>query len=659
MPPAKVTFTDFSKKPRRVFLIFAVCGIFLFAYTFNLFHFKTLVSENIRSLGNDLQGARSAAQELNTEAIATSLNNAQDKIHSVQSNAQHLGLFSLAELLNNFLPGVKTVPEALRLTSELTALSISTTDDMNTLKRVSLGLFREQKGAELISVLDQLTAHLRSIEEKTIQLTLTMRKLKTVSASLASVTDILENNYAPITYQIKDTNAFLQNLLTILKSPEPQHLLLMFQNPTEIRPAGGFLGSFGYLTFEQGNLKEIKIDDIYNADRQLDIKIIPPREMQSLTRDWEARDANWFADFPVSAQKVISFLEQAELFKKSNTEFFGTIAINTNVLKTLISFLGPIHIDEYDLTINADNFLQELQYEVEAGRDHTPGKNPKKVLSFLAPLLIEKMSALTETQQHNLLNQLKSHLEQKDILLYFKNAEMRQFASRLNADGAIAILPDSFVGDYLMVINANLAGGKTDAFIDQRIDLKSHLSENGIVANTLRITRSHTGQNEQEWWYTATNKNYIKVFSPPNTQLSAAEGNDEPRTAMTYSYIQNGYRADPDLAAIEDKEIYLENFKIWKGLESGKASFGTRLNVPAGESKTLSLDYQFQLPAAPAPDMHYQFIFEKQSGVQGSIQYSVDAPPGYIWKESGASSFSYENTNLKAREIIELTLIKQ
>ncbi|HEY4499818.1 MAG TPA: DUF4012 domain-containing protein [Candidatus Paceibacterota bacterium] len=658
-PPAKVTFTDFSEKPRHVFLIFAICGIFLFAYALNVFHFKTLVSENIRSLTGDFRNAHSAAQELNTEAVSDSLNNVQQKISSLKSNAERLGLPALITSLNNFLPGIKTFPEVLNLTSELSTLSVAAANNINTLKGASLELFNQQEGPTLLTTLEQLAEHLSLIEEKTTQLTVAIRKLKTVSASFASISDILEKNYSPVTYQLKDTEAFVREILAIFKSSEPQHFLLMFQNPTEIRPAGGFLGSFGYMTFTQGNLKEIKVDDIYNADRQLDIKVVPPREMQLLTRDWETRDANWFANFPTSAKKVITFLEQADLFQESNTQFFGAIAINTNVLKTLISFLGPIDIKEYGLTINADNFLQELQYEIEAGRDHQPGQNPKKVLSFLTPLLIEKMATLNENQKHELLNQLKSHLERKDILLYFKNMEMQQFVSNLNIAGEIAALPESFIGDYLMVINANLAGGKTDAFIDQQIKLESALDEKGGVTNTLNITRSHSGQNETEWWYNTANKNYIKILVPLNAQLSEVIGATEPPTKTTYEYIRNGYRVDPDLAAIENSENYLENFQMWRGFEFGKTSFGTRLNIPAGESKTLSLQYQYQLPTMPTPNMLYQFIFEKQSGVQGNFLYTISAPLGFIWKESNATIFHYENKDLKTREIIELTLIKQ
>jgi len=40
------------------------------------------------------------------------------------------------------------------------------------------------------------------------------------------------------------------------------------------------------------------------------------------------------------------------------------------------------------------------------------------------------------------------------------------------------------------------------------------------------------------------------------------------------------------------------------------------------------------------------------------LDYSITAPPGYFWEESGKEIFEYQTEKPKAREIIELTLLK-
>ena len=88
-------------------------------------------------------------------------------------------------------------------------------------------------------------------------------------------------------------------------------------------------------------------------------------------------------NFQTSAQKVLAFIEDSDLYNRKEINFEGVVSINTNVLATILDITGPISVPGYDLELDSENFLKEIQYEVEAGRDKKPGQNPKKVLSVL------------------------------------------------------------------------------------------------------------------------------------------------------------------------------------------------------------------------------------------------------------------------------------
>ena len=49
---------------------------------------------------------------------------------------------------------------------------------------------------------------------------------------------------------------FLDAFIPWLSSPVPHHVLVMLQNPSEIRPAGGFLGSYADITIASGTHRE-------------------------------------------------------------------------------------------------------------------------------------------------------------------------------------------------------------------------------------------------------------------------------------------------------------------------------------------------------------------------------------------------------------------
>ena len=72
----------------------------------------------------------------------------------------------------------------------------------------------------------------------------------------------------------------------------------------------------------------------------------------------------------------------------------------------------------------------------------------------------------------------------------------------------------------------------------------------------------------------------------------------------------------------------------------------------------LKLEYENPKELVIVPDANYRFVFERQSGVKTALRYSIDAPPGYIWKESGRPSFVYESENPASRVILDLTLEK-
>ena len=91
-----------------------------------------------------------------------------------------------------------------------------------------------------------------------------------------------------------------------------------------------------------------------------------------------------------------SFLENSRLYKDPDIKFLGLAAINADVVKTLLDLSGPLKVPAYQKTLTAENFLAEIQREVETGRDKKPGQNPKKILSVITPLLMEKLNNLGE-----------------------------------------------------------------------------------------------------------------------------------------------------------------------------------------------------------------------------------------------------------------------
>jgi len=235
------------------------------------------------------------------------------------------------------------------------------------------------------------------------------------------------------------------------------------------------------------------------------------------------------------------------------------------------------------------------------------------------------------------------------------------FLSNFNLDGAVYSLPSSFWGGYLAVVNANIAGGKSDVFVKQSIDAWLDISSEGGVISDVLVKRVHRGDQEEEPWYRATNKNYIKIFTGPGSELIFVDGNDARKRVFKDYELLGDYKKYKDWALIEETEVFFNNYNVWKTEEFGKNVFGTWFNVEAGEERSLNLRYE--TPAANSFSLSsgkvFRFVFDRQSGVDTSLKVTINAPLGYVWIESGLSAFVYETDSPEKRVVFDITLEKR
>ena len=405
--------------------------------------------------------------------------------------------------------------------------------------------------------------------------------------------------------------------------------------------AGGFIGSYAVIKLAGGEIEDISVNDIYYPDKFLSSKVIPPLPLQAITADWGARDANWFFDFPTSASKVLGFMESSSVYADKNIKFKGAIAINHKVVTDILHVTGPVELPEYNMVLDEGNFLEAVQDEVARDSD-IRGGDRKNVLKSLMPAMITRIKSMSSSDKKAVTDALTYRLKNKDVQVYSTDKRIENFAIKQQWAGEVYDMPDAAFGDYLAVVTANLGGEKTDAYIRQKVTLKSSIDENGYVRDAVSITRIHEGKNADKRFYRVPNQSYVRVLTPQKSQTVSATGATNKKVIPKKNYVKESYASDQDVLSFES------------GIESGKKVFGYWMTVPAGEEKTLSMNYE--RPGVLSEN--FRFVYEKQSGVDSMISYTVESPPGYIFEETGTSQFVYNNDNPPSRLIIDLTLAK-
>jgi uncharacterized protein DUF4012 len=397
---------------------------------------------------------------------------------------------------------------------------------------------------------------------------------------------------------------------SFLGEDRPRRYLVLFQNSSELRPTGGFPGSYGLLTTEGGRVKDWRADDIYNPDGQIKELIVPPLQLQHITPGWGMRDANWFADFVHSGQKVMEYWRRG-----GGASVDGVLAIRPDVLASILEVIGPVSLSAYDTTVTAENALATLQMEVEQNR--ASGK-PKQIIADLAPIILDRLAALPSARWPQLVNIFLDALNHRDLLIQFSDASMQAFADDRQWSGRVV----DTRGDYLMVLLSNIKGVKADAVTDTALKLESRV-EHGTLVHRLTLKRRHDGGTTPYGFYNKANYSYVRVLVPHGSTLRGITGNDRPDNRPIMAYDSDAAR-DPDLEQLEATYQYHQLWDATTYEESNKTGFGFWMKVEPGHTTEVQLEYA--VPAAAFPQQYTLYV-QRQPGLDISdFELTLDKP---------------------------------
>lgn len=423
--------------------------------------------------------------------------------------------------------------------------------------------------------------------------------------------------------------------------------LFLFQNNHEMRATGGFIGSYGILNIHDGEIKDFFIDGIFNPDGQLSARVVPPKPIQKISTNWSTHDANWYPDFPTSAEKISWFYE-----KTGGPTVDGIITLTPTVMKKLLKITGPIEMAEYDLTIDADNFMENIQFEVEVDYDKEENQ-PKKIIADLTPKILDKVFSKENLSDFpKTLQVLSEALNEKHILIYSENSEIQEMVSGLGWSGEVLKAPK----DYLMVVNSNINGYKTDGVIDQKIEHNVEIESDGSIVDTVTIKRFHNGGSSEYDWWNQVNANYMRVYVPKGSELIEAEGHTRETVDFPVNYDKLGFVKDELVASIEDSiEIDKKSgTEIWS--ESDKTVFGNWTYVsPQEEVKVVykyRLPFKLELDRSQEKMDSYSILYQKQSGMENSslkTEIGLSKEQEIFWKypneiKNGNGKIQYETS---------------
>ncbi len=389
--------------------------------------------------------------------------------------------------------------------------------------------------------------------------------------------------------------------------------LFVFQNNQEMRATGGFIGSYGVLKIKEGEVENLFIEGIYNPDGQLKEKVVPPKPIQKISAAWSTHDANWFPNFPTSAEKIAWFYE-----KTGGPTVDGVITLTPNVLEELLEVTGPIEMRDYEVVINKENFIEKTQHEVEIDYDRELNQ-PKKFIADLTPIILNKVfSSKNSEDLAKTFSIISKLVKEKHILIYSLDHNIQKIISEQGWSGEVLQTRK----DYLMVVNSNINGYKTDGVIDEYIDHEAVIQEDGSIISKVKIKRVHNGGHKAYDWWNKVNCDYMRVYVPKGSRLISVKGQTREFNQSPLNYDQLNFRRDPN---IEQEEQNMEvdpesGTRIYE--QDNKTVFANWVYVSPQEA--VEIEYEYILPFQINFNKNkektdsYSILFQKQSGSPGS-----------------------------------------
>ena len=431
--------------------------------------------------------------------------------------------------------------------------------------------------------------------------------LDTLNDSNKNAVSAVRRTLPDIEMKIQNLSLLTETVLHVLGHDYWQRYLVLFQNSNEMRATGGFLGSFALMDINKGKIVNLEIPSggTYDLQGSLRAMVESPQPLHIINPIWEFQDSNWWPNFPDTAKKASWFYE-----KSAGASVHGVIAITSNFMEDILKVIGPIEMQKYERTITSENFVDETQKIIEIEYDKIENK-PKQFIADMAPEIIDAIALLEHDKLQELIDATYKGLSEKQILLYSYNSEIQKIIEDLDWAGS----QNNDKGDYLSVINTNIAGNKTDGMIREEITHTVNIDTDGIITDTVKIIRSHDGI-KGEQFTGVQNNNYIRIYVPLGSKLISAVGFAGP-DANLFEIAPEGYKIDEDVKRIEGNHTVdaLSGMEIYN--ENNKTVFANWIMLKPGESKTTII--QYTLPHTLSDDNTlYNLNVQKQPGSSGS-----------------------------------------
>ena len=418
-----------------------------------------------------------------------------------------------------------------------------------------------------------------------------------------------------ISNTVKPLEKISEFLPDVLGLTERRRYLILLQDNGEIRSTGGWISNYAVVAIEDGQIVELFVDDIYNAQAVLKLRSNAYKTPTSMLRALKGNSFSFpLVNWSPNLESVLLSSEQFIYDLGKGDSLDGIITVDTIFIQRLLDKWGGIEVPGESMLITSENLYSNI---LENPSGQLPSDPRESIfLTDFFNSVITKVFSSKLTDNEELLETIKESIDEKHILLTFKNSLAKAY---IDDNGWITNLDVKFQSAPIN-IDWNWGNNKANLYIKKNHILNISIKDEDTIDYTYQIAIQNDSTKDE--YPQGEYINYIRIFLPYNADVNAIRG-----------------------LANNEYDIYEENgYKVVAGW----------FNIPVKETSTLELKYRIKKNPEDTTffirktDTHYEMnldIFKQPGSRKDAFNLSLSYPEEWVVESSEGLTRIENNVN--------------
>lgn len=403
---------------------------------------------------------------------------------------------------------------------------------------------------------------------------------------LAGARDDLRRNLDRIGGRAASAQEGLDALIAFAGGAGPRRYLLFSQNPDEVRPTGGYMGTYGVLVAGPDTplaLERYEPTENWTVPRPQ--ATVPPEQQGSPFRFHDPpipqslANVNATPDWPAAARLAM------DLWQRGGEEpVDGVLSTTPGFLARVLAVVGPVEVPDFGETVTAANVRERFDFYTREAEARTPaGRLRKEFVADLAKQVVGRLLATPSRQWVELGAAVGQSFEQRQVMAWSTDGPVTTALVHRGWDGTLPAVGGDFFYDAEFEYAA-----KNGRALRRTFDHRVELNDDGSALITTVVTVANT---EGPRPFNPSSLAYHTVYGPLGSVIQAGSDTDAaPEPALRGHPAAGFFRGAPPLGTDTLKVVWRAP-EVAKKLPDGSWAYGLWfMHLPDHQGDVVNLD---------------------------------------------------------------------